>query len=159
MWQKQLYEGLEIMKIKPLYSYNVDHVNGVIIGEGPAVIWGEKHPYGWDNLGQVISFLYERLEADGFTGREHERKSLMTDLKEKYGGIRLYIHLYDEDRSAYKSILSEALNKFPGSAPFFQVDEADETEVYVGTEKDFKNWESQLKSGDLERIVKGVIDK
>jgi hypothetical protein len=153
MWQR-LIDKSNRENSKSIYSFTADHVDGVIIGEGPPVEWGRPHPYGWDKLNQVIDFLYERLDAEGFTGRERKRKSLITDLKEKYGSIRLSLDLYDEDRDAYKSILAEALQKFPGVAPFFQVDSADESEVFVGTEKDFKRWRSHLKPGELERIVK-----
>ncbi|MBN2459912.1 hypothetical protein JXB28_06530 [Candidatus Woesearchaeota archaeon] len=152
MWQRQIDKSKSIDS-KPIYSCTVHHVNGVIVGEGPDVMWGQKHPYGWDKLDQVTSFLYDRLSAEGFTFDEHKRKSLLISMKEKYGSIRLSLNLYDEDITAYKSILTEALEKFPGVAPFFEPSYVDEAEVFVGTEKDFKKWASKLKPGDLERIV------
>jgi len=140
---------------KTVYSYNVDHVDGVIIGEGSAFEWGTKHPYGWDKLGQVISFLYRRLEDEGFSGdEERKRKSYIRNMREKYGQIVAEVSILKKDRKAYKSILTEALQKFPGVEPFLKLGHADETEVYVGTEKDFKKWNSKLKHGDLETIIR-----
>jgi len=152
MWQSLVKE--EPKGKNSIYRFTVSHVDDIVIDEGPAVYWGTKHPYGWDRLNEAIAFLYERLNAEGFYGGEPKRKSSVTDLKEKFGSIRLYICLYPEDRQTYKSILSEALKKFSGSAPFFAVDDVDETEVFVGTEKDFKNWKSQLKPGDLETLIR-----
>lgn len=154
MWQRLIDES-KSENSKSVYSYNVDHVNGVIIGEGPDVMWGEKHPYGWDKLGQVISFLYKKLEDEGFIGRAEERKreSEVTNLREKYGSIIAETYILDEDRTAYKSILAEALQKFPGVEPFLEMGDTDIAEVFVGTEKNFKKWVSKLKLGDLERIV------
>jgi len=158
MWQR-LLDASAKENSKSIYSFAVSHVNGIIIGNGPSVNWGTPHPYGWDKLNEVIDYLYNRLDKEGFTGRDHSRKSCLSDIKEKYGGIRLYMALYDKDVTAYKSILYDALQKFPGSAPYFQVDGADETEVFVGIEKEFGEWKSKLKTGDLEKILSEKLNK
>jgi hypothetical protein len=155
MWQR-LIDKSKSENSKSVYSYGVHHVNGVIIGEGPDVRWGEKHPYGWDELGQVISFLYRRLEDEGFIGRAEERKreSFVDNLREKYGSIRADTYILDEDRTAYKSILADALQKFPGAEPFLAMGDTDRAEIFVGTEKDLKKWGSKLKPGDLETLIR-----
>lgn len=86
----------------------VFHVNHIIVGRGTDVEWGAVHPFGWEKLEEVISWLEDKL---------HHRTDITT-IKEKWGGIRIYGGMTEHDKE-YLAILKECINKFPGVEDYF----------------------------------------
>lgn len=137
VWQKYTDKKKDGQQV---FEYIMHHIDGVELEKGGRVLWGEEHPFGWDSLDQAINFLYDRFDLEGFTHDNQDRRSTVLQIKEKYGQLRVYIHVYEEDEDAYYSILKQALEKFPGLEDYLSPDFTHEKTIFTGTEKEYEEW-------------------
>lgn len=94
----------------------VYHVNGIIVGRGHDVSWGEEHPFGWKKISYVCEFLTDCFKKEGWF--EEGSRTSVTTVKEKWGGIRVYAFIHPDDAEKVVAIYAEAIKKFPGAQDY-----------------------------------------
>lgn len=115
---------------------SIERIGDYVVGRGDSVSWGSVHPFGWDKLDNVQSFLIDRFKEAGFTGFKAISESRILGIKEKWGYVRVSASIAPKDLPVYRGILLEALTKWPGLNRYLEPDEAEESVIFEGTEKE-----------------------
>lgn len=122
-WLKQTEKGREIQ----LY-----HIRGTVLERGGTYRWGEHHPFGWDNLHRVAEVLARIFREAGWMGWEADSgNTYITDVKEKFGQLRICGSVDNEDMKEYLNILEELIFLFPGIQDYLSPNVAEEVTVVI----------------------------
>lgn len=118
-------------------EYTEDYIDDVVLERGGMVMWGDKHPFGWDKLKEAEDYLYKQFDkAKIMKG--------VSCIKEKFGQLRIYSGFTQQQIPIYKKILHKAFKKFPGLNDYLSPDCHDEKVIFRGTEKEFIEWEAKM---------------
>jgi len=144
------------------YVVSIYHINGVVVGRGKSYHWGEEHPFDWNKLNEVLNFLdtefgkrrwfYSQQTKEE---RQSGSRTLITQIKEKWGGIRIYGYIRRETHNDYLSILSEAINRFPGVQDYFSgmCDGIPSLQVFGGTKDECNTFCAMYENEPDERFI------
>jgi hypothetical protein len=119
-------------------EYTEWYIGGYPLERGGFVMWGDKHPFGWENFDKVEKYLYKQFERAKISQN-------ISCIKEKFGQLRIYCGLTEKQILIYRKILLKAIIKFPGLNDWLSPDCSEEKVIFRGTEKEYKKYKIKMK--------------
>jgi len=145
---------------KDIEDFGVDHIDGVILNED-SMMPDKKTLESEEYLGRIkeaYDFLDRQFKDRGLYFNVKRRKSYVM-MKEKFGELRIDGTILDSaDEKVFRSAILLTLKEYPEFAPYLQVNPCDRAILFTGTEKQFVEWKSGLKKGDLEAKLKNMLE-
>lgn len=125
---------------------SVEHIDGIILGSGGYYRWGEEHPMSWETITQAVNRLYEMFEELGWVGSTSG--STVMQVKEKFGSIRVYSYIEDNDKETYLNCFRKLMEEYPGIERYLEPENVENSIVFSGTEEESCSFRERNKEAE-----------